>query len=76
MSARRWNRMTSHERYYLLRQWYPDCWTINSLSLKRWAEIPAQFRYIISTNPGVSARFGATNMASIQYGFSKPARAK
>jgi len=51
MTARKWNRMTSDERYEVLRRWYPDCWAINSMSLKTWEQMPAQFRFILQTNP-------------------------
>jgi hypothetical protein len=50
-----WNRMNSTERYELLRCWYPDCWAVNSMSLQSWQQLPAQFRYVISTNPRVAA---------------------
>lgn len=49
--SKRWNRMNSDQRYRLLRRWYPDCWAINSMSLKKWEQLPAQFRHILRTNP-------------------------
>ena len=46
-----WNAMNSGERYRFLRQWYPDCWAVNSMSLKKWSQLPPQFRFILRTNP-------------------------
>lgn len=46
-----WNRMNSTQRYDLLRRWWPDCWAVNSMSVKKWEQLPPIFRHNIKTNP-------------------------
>lgn len=55
-----WNRMDSSQRYLFLRHWYPDCWAVNSMALKKWNQLPAQFRFVLRTNPRTKHEGGVT----------------